>query len=46
MIPNFTMYLDPLTATNFELFFVEIKKPGDVSNGHLETDFVKIGKEM
>ncbi|KAG1145670.1 hypothetical protein G6F37_004475 [Rhizopus arrhizus] len=46
MIPDFTLYSDALTATNFELFVVEVKKPGNFSNGHLETDIVTLGKEM
>ncbi|CAO3697342.1 unnamed protein product [Rhizopus microsporus] len=46
MIPDFTLYSDPLTVTNFELFVVEVKKSGSFSNGHLETDIVKLGKEM
>ncbi|KAI9476089.1 MAG: hypothetical protein EXX96DRAFT_287681 [Benjaminiella poitrasii] len=46
MIPDFTLYLDPLTVTNFELFVVEVKNPGNISDGHLETDFVKLGKKM
>ncbi|KAG0863184.1 hypothetical protein G6F16_011990 [Rhizopus arrhizus] len=43
MIPDFALYSDALTAINFELFVVEVKKPGNFSNGHLETDIVKLG---
>ncbi|KAI8967535.1 hypothetical protein BDF20DRAFT_840088 [Mycotypha africana] len=46
MIPDFVLYLDTLTATKFELFVVEEKKPGNFSNGHLETDLIKFEKEM
>lgn len=46
MIPDFALYLDPLSVVNFELFVVEVKKPENFSNGHLETDLVKLGKEM
>lgn len=38
--------MDPISVTKFELFVVEVKKLGNFSNGHLETDFVKLGKEM
>lgn len=31
---------------NFKLFIVEVKKPGNFSNSRLETDLVKLGKEM
>ena len=27
-------------------FFVEVKRKGDFANGHLESDTVKLGKEM
>ncbi|CAO3660894.1 unnamed protein product [Rhizopus stolonifer] len=46
MVPDFTLYLDPLTLTKFDMFVIEVKKPGKISNGHLETDLVKLGKEM
>ncbi|EPB88138.1 hypothetical protein HMPREF1544_05082 [Mucor circinelloides 1006PhL] len=46
MIPDFALYCDPLTMIKLELFVVEVKKPGNFSNGHLEVDIVKLGKEM
>lgn len=38
--------MDPLSTMNFELFFVEVKRPGNTSNGTLESDLTKLGKEM
>ncbi|CAO3629978.1 unnamed protein product [Mucor hiemalis] len=46
MIPDFTLFMDPLSTMNFELFFVEVKRPGNTSNGTLESDLTKLGKEM
>ncbi|KAG1457945.1 hypothetical protein G6F56_006504 [Rhizopus delemar] len=46
MIPDFALYLDPLTVASFELFVIEVKKPGNFSNGHLELDLVNLSKEM
>lgn len=31
---------------SFELMFVEVKRKGSYSNGHHESEVVKIGKEM
>ncbi|KAI7904958.1 uncharacterized protein BX663DRAFT_501159 [Cokeromyces recurvatus] len=46
MISDFTLFVDPLSTMNFELFFVEVKRPGNTSNGTLENDLTKLGKEM
>ncbi|KAI9322918.1 hypothetical protein BX666DRAFT_2017304 [Dichotomocladium elegans] len=46
MAPDFVLYVDPLSTINFELFFVEVKRKGNFGNGHLESDIVKLGKEM
>ncbi|KAF7720915.1 hypothetical protein EC973_005775 [Apophysomyces ossiformis] len=46
MIPDFVLYVDPISTVSFELFFVEVKRKGNYSNGHLESDLVKLGKEM
>ncbi|KAG0176082.1 hypothetical protein DFQ29_006602 [Apophysomyces sp. BC1021] len=46
MIPDFVLFVDPLSTLNFELLFVEVKRKGNFANGHLESDIVKLGKEM
>ncbi|GAA5800827.1 hypothetical protein HPULCUR_006266 [Helicostylum pulchrum] len=46
MIPDLALYIDPLSVINFELFIVEVKKHGNFSNGTLENDMIKLGKEM
>lgn len=46
MIPDLALYADPLSTINFELFVVEVKKQGNYSNGNLEKDLIKLGKEM
>ncbi|CAO3651083.1 unnamed protein product [Mucor hiemalis] len=46
MIPDLVLFMDPFTGSNIELCFVEVKRPGNRSNGHKETDLVKLGKEM
>lgn len=46
MIPDLVIFIDPLSVTNFELLLIEVKKHGNYSNGNLEKDLVKLGKEM
>lgn len=46
MIPNLTLFVEPLSNTSFELCFFEVKRPGNTTNGHLENDLVKLEKEM
>lgn len=46
MIPDFVLWVEPHANRNFEVFFVEVKKQGNFANGHLESDLVKLGKEM
>jgi hypothetical protein len=33
-------------VTNYELFFVEVKRLGKFANGTFESDLIKLGKEM
>lgn len=40
----FSLILPP--KMSFELMFVEVKRKGSYSNGHHESEVVKIGKEM
>ncbi|KAG1466911.1 hypothetical protein G6F46_000479 [Rhizopus delemar] len=46
MLPDLVLYADPISKMNYELFFVEVKRKGNFANGHLESDIVKLGKEM
>lgn len=47
MIPDFVLWVEPHSEVSFEVFFfVEAKKQGNFSNGPLESDLVKLGKEM
>jgi hypothetical protein len=46
MIPDFVMFVEPLSSIIFELFFVEVKRKGNKSNGNSESDLVKLRKEM
>ncbi|CAO3682352.1 unnamed protein product [Rhizopus stolonifer] len=46
MVPDFVLYVDPISTMNFELFLVEVKRLGNYSNGSFEKDLVKLGKEM
>lgn len=46
MLPDLVLYADPISKVNYELFFVEVKRKGNFANGHLESDTVKLGKEM
>lgn len=46
MIPDLASFIDPLSVVNFELLLIEVKKHGNYSNGNLEKDLVKSGKEM
>ncbi|RCH88876.1 hypothetical protein CU097_002686, partial [Rhizopus azygosporus] len=45
-LPRQTLVFGPSSVVNFKLFIVEVKKPGNFSNSRLETDLVKLGKEM
>lgn len=40
------MYADPLSIVNDEIFFIEVKRPGKYNNGHLESNLVKLDKEI
>ncbi|KAG1527497.1 hypothetical protein G6F47_012291 [Rhizopus delemar] len=46
VLPDFVMFVEPLSAIMFELLFVEVKRRGNKSNGNSESDLVKLGKEM
>lgn len=46
MIPDFVLFVEPLSLMNFELFFVEVKTRGKTSNSNSESDLIKLGKEM
>ncbi|KAG1041172.1 hypothetical protein G6F43_012143 [Rhizopus delemar] len=46
IIPDLVLYITLLSNINFELFVVEVKKHGNFSNGSLENDMIKLGKEM
>ncbi|KAG0738426.1 hypothetical protein G6F57_012260 [Rhizopus arrhizus] len=46
MIPDLVLFVEPHSATNYELFFVEVKRKGNYQNDYLENDLIKIGKEM
>ena len=46
MIPNLVLFVEPHSATNYELFFVEVKRKGNYQNNYLENDLIKLGKEM
>lgn len=46
MLPDFVIFVEPLSAIMFELLFVEVKRRGNKSNGNSESDLVKLGKEM
>lgn len=46
MIPDLAVCVDPVPNINFELLTIEVKKQGNCSNGSLEKDLVKLGKEM
>ncbi|KAG1459297.1 hypothetical protein G6F46_005517 [Rhizopus delemar] len=46
MIPDFVVYVDPISTIKFELFIIEVKKHGNYGNGNLEKDLIKLGKEM
>jgi hypothetical protein len=46
MIPDFVLYVDPISAVTFELLFVEVKRKENFQNNYLENDVVKLGKEM
>lgn len=46
IIPDLILYITLLSAINFELFVVKIKKHGNFSNGSFENDMIKLGKEM
>lgn len=46
MIPDLAVYVDTVPNINFELLTIEVKKQGNCSNGSLEKDLVKLGKEM
>ncbi|KAL9553110.1 hypothetical protein MBANPS3_003453 [Mucor bainieri] len=45
IIPDLAIYVT-LHNVNYELLLLETKKPGNYSNGSLEKDLVKLGKEM
>lgn len=46
MIPDFVIFIEPHSAMNYELFFVEVKIKGNYQNNYLENDLIKLGKEM
>lgn len=46
MIPNLALFVEPDSGTNYEIFFVEVKRKGNYQNNFLESDLVKLGKEM
>lgn len=46
MMPDFVLFIDPLSSMNFELLFVEIKRRGNFANGNQESDLIKLGKQM
>lgn len=46
MIPDLTLFIEVNSTTNYELFFVEVKRKGKYQNNNLENDLVKLGKEM
>lgn len=46
MISDLAIFVDPISTTTFELFVMEVKKHGNLSNGNMEKDLVKLGKEM
>lgn len=46
MKPNLILFINPLSRTNHELLFVEVKRKGNYANGNLESDLIKLGKEM
>jgi hypothetical protein len=46
MIPDLALYVDAVSTINFDLLVLEVKKQGNYSNGYLEKDLIKLGKEM
>lgn len=46
MIPDLALFVEVNSTTNYELFFVEVKRKGKYQNNNLENDLVKLGKEM
>lgn len=36
MIPDFTVFVEPDSVTNYEIFFIEVKRKGDYQNNYLE----------
>lgn len=46
MIPDLAPFVEVNSTTNYELFFVEVKRKGKYQNNNLENDLVKLGKEM
>ncbi|ORE02180.1 hypothetical protein BCV72DRAFT_252630 [Rhizopus microsporus var. microsporus] len=46
MISGFVLWMEPHSETSFKMFFVKVKRQGNPSNGHLESDLVKLGKEI
>lgn len=44
MIPDLVLFIEPHSAINYELFFVEVKRKGNHQNNHLEDDLAKLGK--
>lgn len=46
MIPDLTPFVEINSTTNYELFFVKVKRKGKYQNNHLANDLVKLGKEM
>ncbi|KAG0182405.1 hypothetical protein DFQ28_005997 [Apophysomyces sp. BC1034] len=46
MIPDFVLFSDAVSTIDYEFFIAEIKRKGNNSNGGLECDLVKLGKEL
>lgn len=46
MIPDLALFIEPNSGTQYELFFVEVKRKGNHRNNHLKDDLVKLGKKM
>lgn len=45
MIADLTLFVEVNSTTNYELFFVEVKRKCKYQNNNLENDLVKLGKE-
>lgn len=46
MMPDFVLFIELSSAINYEVFFMEVKRKGNLSNNTLENDMIKLSKEM